>query len=73
VDSQSGLTVPLFNPRVQIWNDHFNWSALDPTVIEGKTPVGRATITRLQMNSSTMLSVRRLLIEVGIPIGPVER
>jgi len=26
IDPESGNTFPLFNPRIQIWNGHFQWS-----------------------------------------------
>ncbi|PIU63940.1 MAG: hypothetical protein COS85_14465 [Armatimonadetes bacterium CG07_land_8_20_14_0_80_59_28] len=26
VDPESGAVVPLFNPRVQVWPNHFAWS-----------------------------------------------
>lgn len=49
VDPLTGEMVPLFNPRIQRWSDHFEWSA-DATKVEGLTPVGRATVIALRMN-----------------------
>ncbi|MCC5621914.1 HNH endonuclease [Nostoc sp. CHAB 5715] len=48
-DSETQAIVPLFNPRQQIWSEHFLWSADGRTII-GITPIGRATCKRLDMN-----------------------
>ncbi len=44
VDPVSGLTVPLFNPHGQRWEDHFTHSGAN---VVGRTPTGRATATLL--------------------------
>jgi len=56
-DPLTGETVPLFNPRLQEWSDHFAWS-LDGTTVEGLTAIGRATIVRLQMNNPVIVAAR---------------
>ncbi|WP_442947992.1 HNH endonuclease [Nostoc sp.] len=48
-DSETKAVVPLFNPRQQIWSEHFLWSANGRTII-GVTPTGRATCNRLDIN-----------------------
>ena len=68
-DPVTGQVVALFNPRVQDWSDHFQWSRRDPVRLDGKTPCGRATIERLQINAATMLEARRLLRLAGLKIG----
>ena len=68
-DDASASEVELFNPRRQKWSDHFRWSAKDPLAIEGITPTGRATVSRLQMNAANMLVVRRLLKQLGFTLG----
>jgi hypothetical protein len=65
-DPLTGEQVPLFNPRKERWGDHFRWSQADPTVLEGKTPCGRGTINRLQMNHPTLRDIRRLLAALGL-------
>jgi hypothetical protein len=62
VDPGSGATVRLFNPRAQIWSDHFRWSEADTAVLEGLTPIGRATVAGLELNHARHLEVRRWLI-----------
>ena len=48
-DLETGTEVPLFNPRLQVWADHFTWSA-DALRIIGTTQTGRATCHRLDLN-----------------------
>jgi hypothetical protein len=54
----------LFNPRQEGWDAHFRWSH-DGTIIEGLTPIGRATIRALQMNRPKLIKLRRLLIRLN--------
>ena len=65
-DSQTGRSVPLFNPRRQRWQDHFRWVEDDPTRIEGRTATGRATVELLQMNSRRAIQIRRWLMVVAL-------
>ena len=55
----------LFNPRKQSWLDHFQLER-ETGIINGLTPVGRATVNELSMNSPHPIQVRRLLIEFGL-------
>jgi hypothetical protein len=48
-DPETQAVVPLFNPRQQVWGEHFTWTA-DGRTIVGTTPVGRATCNRLDLN-----------------------
>ncbi len=64
-DPDTGETVSLFHPRRQIWAEHFTWSMGPPVHIVGRTPVGRATIERLQMNHPDLLIARNLLAALG--------
>ena len=49
VDPVTGQEVALFNPRSQIWREHFRWSE-DGLRIIGLTPVGRATVVALHLS-----------------------
>jgi hypothetical protein len=67
VDGQDDITgqkVGLFNPLSQRWAVHFAWSA-DGTTICGKTPIGRVTVTTLQMNHGAIVAARRRWVKVG--------
>jgi HNH endonuclease len=69
VDSQTNTLVPLFNPRKDRWLEHFIWST-DGYNILGITPIGRATVNRLDLNDdfhddSSIQRARRLWIRGG--------
>ena len=55
---------PLFNPRTNVWNDHFIWDELLTSII-GKTAVGRVTIAAIQLNRRQLKNLRRALIAIG--------
>ncbi len=63
IDPETRDMVPLFNPRVQVWTEHFR---LVGARIVGLTPTGRATETLLRFNLPVRLDNRRLLIEKGL-------
>ncbi len=64
MDPESGMEVPLYNPRRQRWLDHFEWSA-DFTTIVGLTPLGRATVATLHMNREGVVNLRHALYVFG--------
>jgi hypothetical protein len=64
LDPETGELVPLFNPRQQRWGDHFMWSECG-TLVVGKTPIGRATLIALSLNSEFRVRARALWVEVG--------
>lgn len=51
----------LFNPRIDDWSEHFEWSDDDLHVV-GITPTGRATVNRLKVNREGNVNLRCLLI-----------
>jgi len=54
-DPQSGEETRLFHPRRDRWEDHFRW---DGVVVAAVTPVGRATVSALQMNRPLIVAIR---------------
>lgn len=64
VDPSSGATSPLFNPRTQIWKEHFCWDT-QGTHISGLTPIGRATVEALKLNNEVAVEVRRNWVLAG--------
>jgi hypothetical protein len=64
VDPLTNRETHLFNPRLQIWSEHFEWSS-DGIHILGRTAVGRATIVRLQLNNAIAVMVRREWVTAG--------
>lgn len=65
IDSFDGATVELFNPRTQVWREHFRWSP-DGTNILGVTPIGRTTVEALRLNNELAVEVRRNWVLAGI-------
>lgn len=64
VGPQTGQVVPLFNPRLQIWDEHFRWSE-DGTLLIGLTSIGRATIARLKINREVVVNARQRWVKAG--------
>ncbi len=56
-DPLTGEPVPLFNPRLQKWTEHFAWS-FDSTKAEDLTAIGRATTVALRMNNAIIVAAR---------------
>ena len=65
-DPFTNQRMPLFNPREQSWEDHFEVHGAPPFRLEGKTPAGRGTIERLQMNTPLQLAARAQWVELGL-------
>ena len=49
IDPGSGGRVSIFNPRTQVWYEHFAWTE-DGLRIEGLKPIGRATVVALHLS-----------------------
>ena len=64
IDPGTGSEVPLFNPRMDVWQKHFIWSTDGLTII-GLTPTGRATIYHLNMNRERVVNIRLADKEIG--------
>ncbi|MCW5858733.1 MAG: HNH endonuclease [Caldilineales bacterium] len=63
-DPVTGMQVPLFDPRRQLWSDHFRWSE-DGIHIVGSTPCGRATVIALKLNHAHLTGARQRWVAVG--------
>jgi HNH endonuclease len=59
-DPVTGSLVALYNPRTQLWKDHFTWNEAF-TLMIGLTATGRATIERLQLNREGVANLRQAL------------
>lgn len=64
IDPITGESVDLFNPRQEIWDNNFSWSA-DVLEMLGKTSTGRATVNTLKLNRQELKNLRKLLSETG--------
>lgn len=54
-DPLTGALTELFNPRRQLWAEHFEWQG---TLIVGITAIGRTTVAVLELNSEDRLELR---------------
>lgn len=65
IDPESQESVLLFHPRRDGWVEHFR---AEPQTgeIQGLTPVGRATIVRLDVNSESQKAARRQWLRLGL-------
>jgi HNH endonuclease len=62
IDESTGILTPLFNPRSQLWMDHFR---LDGSIIIPLTSEGRVTEYLLGLNEPERILRRSELIELG--------
>jgi hypothetical protein len=62
IDPADGRVVLLFDPRRQLWQQHFRWNG---PLIAGQTPEGRATASVLGMNAPERMRLRQALIAEG--------
>ncbi|MBL7815564.1 MAG: HNH endonuclease [Saprospiraceae bacterium] len=65
VDPATGSLVTLYNPRTDIWAEHFEWREYFTEII-GISPIGRATVNRLQLNRDGLVNLRRVLVDAGL-------
>ena len=64
-DSDSGAVVRLFHPREDQWEDHFQIT-LESGKIIGRTPIGKATVKRLEINSAAQVVARQQWMRLGL-------
>ena len=58
IDPLTNEVVRLFRPHQDIWADHFRWQG---AWLQGLTPVGRTTVTVLEINDTDAVYLRELL------------
>ena len=63
IDPETQMVVPLFNPRRAVWNLHF---AVQGFRLVGLTPIGRTTVSLLQMNAERRIERRAELVKRGL-------
>jgi hypothetical protein len=63
IDPSTDKKVWLFNPRRHKWSRHFRWQG---PILLGRSPIGRATIAVLAINSPLRVARRAALIEEGV-------
>jgi hypothetical protein len=65
VDPQTETVVRLFDPRQDRWDEHFRADTATGVIV-GLTPIGRATVVRLQMNTPTQSAARQQWMRLGL-------
>ncbi len=63
IDQVTKEIVPLFNPRRQMWDEHFY---LKGARIKGKTQIGQGTARLLQLNIPNRVLERQVLMNQGL-------
>ncbi|MBA2732180.1 MAG: HNH endonuclease [Acidobacteria bacterium] len=65
VDELTQQEADLFNPRRDLWDEHF--SIVEETgEIKGLTVSGRATVLRLRINSTAQVEARKQWLRLGL-------
>jgi len=62
IDRVTGQLTPLFNPRTQMWSEHFH---LNDAIIEPLSPEGRVTVFLLRLNLPERVADRQLFLNAG--------
>ncbi len=62
IDPETGKLVSLFNPRQDLWKQHFKRE--QNGIVKSLTDVGRTTVQLLQFNSTERISERVILSEL---------
>ena len=62
VSARTGILVRLYNPRADVWSEHFHWVEAR---IEPLTDIGEVTARLLEFNHPERVAFRRLLAEAG--------
>ena len=65
IDPETRVVTPLFNPRQDPWERHFQADSLSEE-IRGLTATGRATVARLEMNSRPQVAARHQWMRLGL-------
>ena len=63
LDPQGGINASLFNPRQNVWAEHFSWDGFE---IVGLTDIGRSTVAALNMNHERRLHIRSAEVLFGL-------
>lgn len=64
-DKLTQTEVRLFNPRRDVWHEHFSITE-KAGEIEGLTEVGRTTVSRLRINSKAQVEARKQWLKLGL-------
>ena len=66
-DPRTGRPERLYHPRNDRWSEHFRFEGLR---IVGRTPVGRATVAALDLNTGRRIAIRAIERKLGLDESP---
>jgi hypothetical protein len=65
IDPHTNTKTPLFNPRQQVWSEHFEFNETNTEII-GRTACGRATVIALRLNFEQAMNARKTWVSVDL-------
>jgi len=65
LDAESLASRPLFNPRKDRWDQHFEFDRVSLR-LKGKTAAGSGTVNRLRMNDPLQIEARAVWMELDL-------
>jgi hypothetical protein len=65
VDEETGQDSALFNPRRDMWREHFAIDA-ETEEVNGLTARGRVKVARLRMNNGAQVEARKMWLRLGL-------
>jgi hypothetical protein len=60
---ESNRLVRLYNPRIDVWDEHFLWEG---SKLKGISEIASATIKLLRLNADHRIILRQALMEEGL-------
>ncbi|HEX8680841.1 MAG TPA: HNH endonuclease signature motif containing protein [Ardenticatenaceae bacterium] len=66
IDPLTQKRTPLFNPRTEMWDEHFEIDEEAPSFLKARTAIGRATIDQLKMNAPLQRAARQQWIKLNL-------
>jgi hypothetical protein len=64
IDDQGSDDGPLFHPRIDRWEGHFDFDS-ETLEVRGKTKKGQGTVNRLRMNDTLQIEARKHWVDLG--------
>jgi hypothetical protein len=68
IDPRTKRSTRLFNPRTDLWEEHFRWGVHCERLI-GRTAIGRATIAALELNDKDLMHARVMWVQLELLPG----
>jgi hypothetical protein len=65
IDSDSNEEIQFFNPRQNLWSEHFQIE-MEVGMVMGITAIGKVTVENLKMNSVAQVAARKLWVRLGL-------